>query len=507
MKRNLKVEAEGSELVLKNKAGDYVIIPKDKRASVQDMLSRKCNSCIDSLVETLPTMANYAVDGTVMPSEDPGPKPKITRQFSVTDKGSNRQQAVMPSQPTLPKVMDALDSTMKLGGIGNALMAETYAGLTGQNYDFRNAIDITPTSKGGKQRSLSQTTGTSGVTGFLLDVADPALAAGLVTGGIKAGAKGLSKFAAKNAAEELPKITQNVAKKITGVPEETALVKQLREELSEKGIVSSQKTPNFPWKDPIRKAVDPFGYNLKEKISDIKGLILNKKNPNYTSEKDIDDLYNEYLRSSGFGEGLGKPPSNPVSKEHYIAEFVNPKDLFKTEKEYILNRFNTRFKNKTTSFNFFNDTQSKNRHATWDMYLGKPQKEHPLYDISALTTSKDDVVYTIKPDFMRKDQLELNFKNTIDELEKPEMSRDEFFSSKLSKQGDSWLLSDSDRYFGTMGGFHWKIDKLPDGNYKMIANDVWDLQPFKNVKKGASSNRFYNPDTTGYNFLNNYFSI
>ena len=31
-----------------------------------------------------------------------------------------------------------------------------------------------------------------------------------------------------------------------------------------------------------------------------------------------------------------------------------------------------------------------------------------------------------------------------------------------------------------MGGFNWNVKKLPDGNYRVMANDVWDLQPFKN---------------------------
>lgn len=76
MKRNLKVEAEGSELVLKNKVGDYVIIPKNKREKVKQLLSQDCHSCIDSIVEKLPTMANYAVDGTIVPSTNIESSPK-----------------------------------------------------------------------------------------------------------------------------------------------------------------------------------------------------------------------------------------------------------------------------------------------------------------------------------------------------------------------------------------------------------------------------------------------
>jgi hypothetical protein len=64
--RAMPIEAEGSELILKNKAGDYVIIPKKHRAKVQAMLDEGCDSCIDSIVETLPSAKNYAEDGTII---------------------------------------------------------------------------------------------------------------------------------------------------------------------------------------------------------------------------------------------------------------------------------------------------------------------------------------------------------------------------------------------------------------------------------------------------------
>lgn len=66
MKQNINIEAEGSELVLKNKAGDYVIIPKKYRLEVQDMIKENCHGCIDKLVETLPVMEDYAEDGTIV---------------------------------------------------------------------------------------------------------------------------------------------------------------------------------------------------------------------------------------------------------------------------------------------------------------------------------------------------------------------------------------------------------------------------------------------------------
>jgi len=69
MIKTLNVEAEHNELVLKNNHGDYVIIPADKRDWVKTKLAEGCNPCIDSLVESLPIMDDYAEDGTVVPNE------------------------------------------------------------------------------------------------------------------------------------------------------------------------------------------------------------------------------------------------------------------------------------------------------------------------------------------------------------------------------------------------------------------------------------------------------
>jgi hypothetical protein len=69
MKQNINIEAEGNELILKNKAGDYVIIPKKYRLEVQDMIKENCHGCIDKLVETLPVMEDYAQDGSLYPEE------------------------------------------------------------------------------------------------------------------------------------------------------------------------------------------------------------------------------------------------------------------------------------------------------------------------------------------------------------------------------------------------------------------------------------------------------
>ena len=68
--KNLIVEVEGQELILRNANSDYVIIPKKYRTEVQDMIKDGCHGCIDNLVDTLPVMADYAEDGSLLPDWD-----------------------------------------------------------------------------------------------------------------------------------------------------------------------------------------------------------------------------------------------------------------------------------------------------------------------------------------------------------------------------------------------------------------------------------------------------
>jgi len=39
----------------------------------------------------------------------------------------------------------------------------------------------------------------------------------------------------------------------------------------------------------------------------------------------------------------------------------------------------------------------------------------------------------------------------------------------------------NDFNFGTMGGFRWNVEELPDGKFKFIAEDVWDLNPISRL--------------------------
>ena len=79
MYKNIKVEAENGELILFN-GSDHVIIPANKRDWVKDKLSSGCHDCIDKLVATLPTMRDYAEDGTVITGEGDPEEPIGTKQ-------------------------------------------------------------------------------------------------------------------------------------------------------------------------------------------------------------------------------------------------------------------------------------------------------------------------------------------------------------------------------------------------------------------------------------------
>ena len=92
MKQNINIEAEGNELILKNKAGDYVIVPKKYRLEVQDMIKDGCHGCIDNLVETLPVMEDYAQDGSLLPDWDKKYKPYT----AVQDNTYVAPKVVMP---------------------------------------------------------------------------------------------------------------------------------------------------------------------------------------------------------------------------------------------------------------------------------------------------------------------------------------------------------------------------------------------------------------------------
>ena len=62
-----QIEAEGSELILRNENGDIVIIPKNMRSKALSLIGNKKHSQMDELVSKLPKMSDYAEDGTIIP--------------------------------------------------------------------------------------------------------------------------------------------------------------------------------------------------------------------------------------------------------------------------------------------------------------------------------------------------------------------------------------------------------------------------------------------------------
>jgi hypothetical protein len=332
-----------------------------------------------------------------------------------------------------------------------------------------------------------------------------------------AGAVGMDALMMSPAARGIGKFLGYVPKKLPGSPNVISsvddavssaddVVTQLRNELSKEGIISQQKTLNLPWKEPIRKTVKPWNYDVKEKMADIKTLFKDSKNPDYF---DIDKAYEEYV---AYQKSQGV--QNFSTKEAYTEKIKKGLDetrFMESQRDVLNHRFDNRFSEKkgaSPSYGFSSDVDAnidlvKNRWATWDMYLGKPQTKHPMYDISELTKSKKDVVYTIKENFIGKEEVGYRLNDYISEIEGLKNGasrgigeRGAGEASSITKKGDSWIVPDTDTgMFGTMGGFHWKIEKMLDGNYKAIANDVWDLQPLKNKKIG-------NPKTISGKILN-----
>lgn len=66
MKEGFELEAEGGEIVIQNTNGDYAVIPKNKVEYINKLLNDDCHGCIDEFVATLPTMSDYAQDGSVV---------------------------------------------------------------------------------------------------------------------------------------------------------------------------------------------------------------------------------------------------------------------------------------------------------------------------------------------------------------------------------------------------------------------------------------------------------
>ena len=62
-----RIEAEGGELVLRNKNGSVAIIPAKHRQEVLAMVEDDCNHCLDDYIKRLPKYADVADEGSLYP--------------------------------------------------------------------------------------------------------------------------------------------------------------------------------------------------------------------------------------------------------------------------------------------------------------------------------------------------------------------------------------------------------------------------------------------------------
>ena len=115
MKRSTNIEAEGGEMILRNSAGDYAIIPKHLRQEVQQLLSNGCYDCIDSIVNSLPTKSDYAADGLI--------------QGNLTTNIEQRPDAVRTARPVvnekIPLTQEQIESLRIYGTLTKPAQRET----------------------------------------------------------------------------------------------------------------------------------------------------------------------------------------------------------------------------------------------------------------------------------------------------------------------------------------------------------------------------------------------
>lgn len=262
--------------------------------------------------------------------------------------------------------------------------------------------------------------------------------------------------------------------------------------LNKAGILSEQKTINWPWKEPIRKGIEPFGYGIKHELPT--NFVDDIPDHNVVTGNRIKDIM-----APIFG-GKNKTYRSEVQWKSYNLPFERP-EIVKTKsaKEAL----NIRFKNNRSielkNYPESTSMKTKNRYSTWDMYLGKPQSDHPLYKVSPFSTTKN-TVYTIKPEHTDRTLVNIELWDNI----KLAANRDkkDYIDvwNKVTNNGTKdYIVRDWDRYFGTMGGFHWKITPKENGNIQAVANDIWDLHPFQknNFTKWPKLNKLIGKQEVG----------
>jgi hypothetical protein len=93
--KNSNIEVEGGEILIQSKEGHYAVIPAKDRQKLMDMVKDNCDGCINSYIQGLPKEADYAQDGSLLPSWDKVKATLNPYNWGVTDytKSGTRGQA------------------------------------------------------------------------------------------------------------------------------------------------------------------------------------------------------------------------------------------------------------------------------------------------------------------------------------------------------------------------------------------------------------------------------
>lgn len=83
--KNTNVEVEGGEILIQSKEGHYAVIPAKHRQEVMDMIKDGCDGCINSYIQGLPKEADYAEDGSLLPSWNKVKATLNPKNWGVTD--------------------------------------------------------------------------------------------------------------------------------------------------------------------------------------------------------------------------------------------------------------------------------------------------------------------------------------------------------------------------------------------------------------------------------------
>lgn len=67
----MKIEAEGEELIIRNRSGQIAIIPTKYRQEALEALRLKNHGFLNDLVSSLPSVEQYARQGTKVPLQAP----------------------------------------------------------------------------------------------------------------------------------------------------------------------------------------------------------------------------------------------------------------------------------------------------------------------------------------------------------------------------------------------------------------------------------------------------